>query len=656
MNNLLKIAIMLTAYDQMSREIQAAVGKSKKELTDLKNHARSEFASGVGLIGAGMVGVNAIVKTEQAFADLDEAAKNLQSTMTRDGGIMDTKQFEASTKLAKDLSDYLPGTTADILNMFNTMEQTGISADSVLNGVGKSAAYLAVAIKMPYDEAGKFAAKMKEATGIADNEMIKFMDTIARTRQLGVDASEMGFAFARSAGSLKLLGIQGLAAAKSTSALYAMLVKTGASGETIGTGMTSIFNSITNPEKVNAFNDALRKYGIQVDFVDKKTGKFKGVENLMVQFDKIKKLGLGVEEQGALTRMLLGPGADANFMNILVSKGVAGFNEMTDAMSRQATLDEKVNIQMSSLKNQWEALTGTATNFLATMGAALAPTLIKIFTILGKILAATTAFFEANPKLAKMVMLMLAVVSAGLMLMGVWKIFMILKSAMIAFNIVCAANPYVLLALAFIAIVAALIIWRAEIKKFFSNNPLLRIAAILLAPLMLIVVYWNEIISFFSGLPNRIMNLGSRFYNAGKNIVKSIWEGVKSMANKPVEAIAGIVQKVRDFLPFSPAKTGPFKDLHKVKIIETIAGAMRPGPMVNAMSKAVGLSSTAGGGRSLGANSGRGAGGITIHYAPVVTLGVGANKEDFVKLLRDNADELMRMIKNAGAKMERGKY
>ncbi|MBR6126093.1 hypothetical protein IKQ21_00240, partial [bacterium] len=48
-------------------------------------------------------------------------------------------------------------------------------------------------------------------------------------------------------------------------------------------------------------------------------------------------------------------------------------------------------------------------------------------------------------------------------------------------------------------------------------------------------------------------------------------------------------QIIRDHLPHSPAKSGPLKDLRKVKIIETVASTMKPQPLVSAMNKTLGV-------------------------------------------------------------------
>jgi hypothetical protein len=63
----------------------------------------------------------------------------------------------------------------------------------------------------------------------------------------------------------------------------------------------------------------------------------------------------------------------------------------------------------------------------------------------------------------------------------------------------------------------------------------------------------------------------------------SILDGLAAGGEKAIAAVRRIIQKIRDMLPFSPAKEGPFKDLDKIKLIETIAATINPAPMVDAM-------------------------------------------------------------------------
>lgn len=99
---------------------------------------------------------------------------------------------------------------------------------------------------------------------------------------------------------------------------------------------------------------------------------------------------------------------------------------------------------------------------------------------------------------------------------------------------------------------------------------------------------WDFVSGIFKTVVDYVSNLGKKFYEAGANIVNSIIDGIKSKINAITETIKGLTQKIRDFLPFSPAKVGPLKTLHKVKIAETIAATIKPAPVVSAMQRMTG--------------------------------------------------------------------
>jgi TP901 family phage tail tape measure protein len=86
-----------------------------------------------------------------------------------------------------------------------------------------------------------------------------------------------------------------------------------------------------------------------------------------------------------------------------------------------------------------------------------------------------------------------------------------------------------------------------------------------------------------AGILTTVLTLPAKMLSAGFNIVNSLFEGMKKAINKPVELMKGLAQRLRNFLPFSPAKEGPLKDIHRIRLIETIADSMKPAPMVAAM-------------------------------------------------------------------------
>lgn len=236
------------------------------------------------------------------------------------------------------------------------------------------------------------------------------------------------------------------------------------------------------------------------------------------------------------------------------------------------------------------------------------------------------------------------------------------------------ANP-ILAIIAAIAIAAFLIYNNWDKIKVFFINLWDKIKAIFIktwnwiknmflnyTPYGLIIKHWDKISAFFINLWNNIkeifmnhvrwvMGLGAKFFNAGKNIVVSIWEGIKKFVDKPVEAIKKMAEKIRKFLPFSPAKEGALRDIHKIRLVETIAESIKVQPVVQAMNRvgnAVFNSGGYGGGPKL-AMAGRGGHSFNIN----ISLNGGATQQDAAMVGREMRKTVLSIIKEENNRVNR---
>lgn len=84
---------------------------------------------------------------------------------------------------------------------------------------------------------------------------------------------------------------------------------------------------------------------------------------------------------------------------------------------------------------------------------------------------------------------------------------------------------------------------------------------------------------FSNGIQNikiKITDSISWFKESGRKIITTFTDGIKSAINKPVEAVRGGLQKIRNMLPFSDAKTGPLSQLTLSgrKVMTTFSGGI----------------------------------------------------------------------------------
>ena len=153
----------------------------------------------------------------------------------------------------------------------------------------------------------------------------------------------------------------------------------------------------------------------------------------------------------------------------------------------------------------------------------------------------------------------------------------------------------------------------------------------------------------------KLVELVTKAAEFGRKIGDMLAGGIIAKFAKVKEAISKMAKIIRDHLPHSPAKTGPLKDLNKLKIIETIVSTMKPAPLVNAMNKNLGL--MIGG---IKGNIGRiGIGGgssFVVHYSPTISMPSGASKDEFSKLLKQHKDEVVAILKREFERKERLAY
>lgn len=223
-------------------------------------------------------------------------------------------------------------------------------------------------------------------------------------------------------------------------------------------------------------------------------------------------------------------------------------------------------------------------------------------------------------------------------------------------------NPIILIVAAIAA--AAFLIYKywAPIKEFFIklwngilNNKYVQMALAVFMPIIgipiIIIKHWDRIKSFFSDLwdavkrifmvwVNWTFGLPVKMFKVGVAFIENIWKGIKTKATWLWEKVKGVAQKIRNLWPFSPAKEGPLRDIHKIKLMETIAATIRPAPVLNAMRGVTNQVAGYGGHLPIHNNYGG-----SVVFAPVIHLhGSATQKESdmIIKKMRDEFPKLMR--------------
>ncbi|WP_324002506.1 phage tail tape measure protein [Aeromonas dhakensis] len=391
MANEFQLKALITGVDKLSPALKGIRKNIKVWQRDLKSAGEGAPAIGAGLAAA-------VGGSLAAFAQSENAATGLKVAMMDAGGSVGP-EFKKINDLAVGLGNKLPGTTADFQDMMTMLQRQGLSAETVLGGVGEATAYLAVQLGKAPAAAAEFAAKMQDATGTASKDMMSLFDTIQKAFYMGVDDTNMLSFFSKTSSVLKMIDKDGLKASQSLAPLAIMMDQMGMAGEASGNAIRKVLQAGFDSKKISAANRLMSRKRIKLDFTDGK-GEFGGLDNLFSQLHKLQ--ALTSQQRTTIIKQIFGDDAETlQVVNALIDKGRSGYDEIQQKMARQASLQQRVGAQLGTLKNLWDAMTGTAVNGLAAIGGAFQGEAKDTVTWLGDMAAKFSEFAAANPEVIR---------------------------------------------------------------------------------------------------------------------------------------------------------------------------------------------------------------------------------------------------------------
>ena len=409
------------AQDQLNKKHEAAskaVEKQRLAYEKLQNAQNKAAAAKSQMTEAGMRAVglmytargiadttrNVLSAPVKAYADTETASTDLRAAMMDNSGKV-SAQYKDIDNLATRLGDRLPGTTADFKNLMTMLIRQGMSAQTVLGGTGEAAALLAVQLKKSPEAAAEMAAKLQDATRGTEKEMLAIMDQVQRLYYAGTDDTNILGAFSKLSPALDTLKIKGESAMKMMSPLVGMLDQAGLSGESAGNAMRKVFTRMMDTKKIAKVTKGT---GLSLDFTNG-AGEFGGLDKMYEQLAKLK--AVNTEQRLKILQGIFGDDAETlQALNTMIEKGKAGYEEFAKKMEAQASLNQRVNDQLGTLTNLWDAASGTFTNFLAKMGESIAPELKDLTKWIGDINEKLSNWAAQNPETANTIMKIVAAV------------------------------------------------------------------------------------------------------------------------------------------------------------------------------------------------------------------------------------------------------
>jgi len=549
-----------TAEMERQQRVLAELAERQRRLNQARERMQRTQALGGRLAGAGAAAAAggaatgaALSVPVAAFAAAEDSATALEVAMMRAGGKI-APEFAKINALAVGLGDRLPGTTSDFQDLMTMLVRQGIAPTTILGGMGEATAYLAVQLKKAPAEAAEFAAKLQDATRTSEADMLSLMDVIQRTYYLGMDDTNMLAGLSKLSPAMDTIKQKGLEGTKVLAPLLVMADQAGMQGEAAGNAFRKIFQMSLNADKVAKANKNLSK-NRQLEFTDG-AGEFGGLEQMFKQFEKLK--DLNTQDRLSVLAALYGDDAETlQAVALMMDKGMKGYGEVQARMSNQASLQQRVNRQLGTLKNLWDAASGTFTNSMVLFGEAIAPELKAVTEWLGAAASGMGKWAKENPLMASALMKTIAVIAllltAGgalmLMLGAVLGPLAALKFAFVTLGIQGLTFAKVLGVLGGglrMAGQAVMFLGRALLM-----NPIgLAITAIALAAYG-IYTYWEPIKAFFGSLWDGVKatfqdvmtwfrSLPARFSEFGTNLVDGLVNGITSRLGAVKEAIVSM--------------------------------------------------------------------------------------------------------------------
>ncbi|CAN7191187.1 phage tail tape measure protein [Trinickia sp. LjRoot230] len=487
--------IALTARTKRLAEAREKLNK-RRELAGNMASAGTKMMAGGAVVGA------ATFVPVAAYARAEDSATQLASALMRAGGTV-PPAFEKINALAMKLGDRLPGATADFQDMMTMLTRQGISAQAILGGMGEATAYLGVQLRKTPAEAAEFTAKLQDATRTTERDMLSLTDVIQKAFMLGVDDNNMLQGFAKLGPAMDTIKQKGLEGAKALAPLLVMADQSGMDGSAAGNAYRKVFQLGMDAKKVAKANKQLAP-AQRLDFTNG-NGEFGGLDKMFAQFEKLK--GLDTQKRLGVTKGVFGDDAETlQVISLMIEKGKSGYDEVQAKMAAQASMQERVNKQLGTLKNLWEAASGTFTNGLVAFGEAVAPEIKSVVDWLGDMAQRMGAWARENPRLANGLMkvaALAAVVMAALggltvVLAGVLGPFAVVRYSMAMLGL----QGGILLRVLGLGAAA----WRAfSAAAMFAGramlmNPIGLAVTAIAAAASLIYRYWEPIKAFFGGL------------------------------------------------------------------------------------------------------------------------------------------------------------
>lgn len=360
-----RLAASVERAHQRARQFKQTMLEGAQNLPELTAKGAAGYYAGRAIVAPPV----------KAYADLEEATVGLKTAML-DAKLQVDKAFPAIAKKAEELGIKLPGTTKDFYRSATELIRQGVSPELVAGGALEASAKFGVLMKMDQGQAATTIAKVREAYGLKAPELPQMADLMQRTAfASGVNPQDFLVTASYAAPTYNTMKLTGLQKARELLALQGMAAGVGLESSSFGTNFSQMLSRLSQIDRrlakkspeARASRDLLASHGIHMDFYGK-DGEFLGAENMLRQLAKMSKLS--TLDKQHVSQTLFGVEAGRPAM-IFADKGLQAYQEQLQKMDSQASLDQRLDLVMTSFAAKLESLGGTIENVMARIATPL---------------------------------------------------------------------------------------------------------------------------------------------------------------------------------------------------------------------------------------------------------------------------------------------
>ena len=495
--------------------------------------------AGVGLAMAGgfMTAVNAAAEFERKL-DFFAAVSNA----TQD-------EFELIRQKALQLGADTIYSADQVADSFTELAKSGVSVQGLLNGIGEAVTYLGAATDMPLAEAATSLTTILNTFAISAEDAVSVVDKLAgAANSSSIDVQDLITTMTYAGASAKTAGVS----FEDVNTAIALLGERGIKGSKAGTGLRQMFDKLLAP--TNKGKEALADLGL---ILEDGTNKLHTMEGGLKPIPELLSIlngaldGLSASEKTDILGNIFPITSLPTILNLL-DGGADAMARLTAEIGKTTAMDI-ADKRLDNLSGDIEILRGNLDTLAIDAGGSF-----QNFarTIVQGVTAMVQAFMDLPENVQTTVLIIGALVSALLILIGTLGIF---AGSML--NIISLATRMAPALSALVNIIKSLILGIKALALALATTPIGRVIALIGLLVAALAVFftqtetgqqvWSQLMATFQQVAAVVMPML-------QNLVQVVGGALASA----FQAIGPIIQQVGTFLSgFLPTALGVLVDV-----------------------------------------------------------------------------------------------